>query len=176
MLVQERAAAIRLLIIDIDGVLTSGLIYYGSNQLEIKAFHVHDGLGLKLIQKSGIQVGVITAKKSEAVTRRLNDLGIEHAYCGYEDKRPAYEDIKKRLQLSDEEIAYMGDDLPDLPILMRVHLALTVPQAHELVKQHAHYITKKNAGNGAVREACELIMKAQLTYDHLIKTYLHSPS
>ena len=119
--VNEKAKSIRLLILDVDGVLTTGAIYYGNHSanndaLEFKGFHVHDGLGIKLLQKTGVQVGVISAKTSHAVSRRLADLNIDHIHLGHEDKLPIYETLKQKLGLRDEQIAYMGDDLPDLPI------------------------------------------------------------
>lgn len=168
----EKAKSIRLLILDVDGVLTNGVIYYGTNGMELKGFHIHDGLGIKLLQKSGITVAVISGKNSEPVARRLQELKVEHAYLGHNDKMPAYEDIKLKLGITDNEIAYMGDDLPDLPILRRVHLAITVPQAPEIIKKHCHLITQLKAGKGAVREACEFIMQAQATLESVIQSYL----
>src|SRR5689334_7761226 len=135
----EKAKNIRLLILDVDGVLTTGAIYYGSNGGEMKGFHIHDGLGIKLLQKTGVLVAIISGKHSEAVTRRITDLKIKHFYLGQEDKLPAYENLKQQLQLQDHQIAYMGDDLPDLPLLRRAGLAMTVPQAPAIVLQHADY-------------------------------------
>jgi 3-deoxy-D-manno-octulosonate 8-phosphate phosphatase (KDO 8-P phosphatase) len=168
----EKAKAIRLLILDVDGVLTSGVIYYGSDGREMKGFHIHDGLGIKLLQKTGVIVAIISGKNSEAVSRRIKDLNIRHFYLGQEDKLPAYEDLKQRLKIQDHEIAYMGDDLPDLPLLRRAGLAITVPQAPETIKQHVDYITKLKAGKGAVREACEFIMETQDHYQSVIQSYL----
>jgi 3-deoxy-D-manno-octulosonate 8-phosphate phosphatase (KDO 8-P phosphatase) len=168
----EKAKRIRLLILDVDGVLTSGTIYYGNKEIELKGFHLHDGLGIKLLQKSGVNVGIISGKNSEAVTRRIQELHIEHAYLGYDEKLPAYEELKKTLHLNDEEMAYMGDDLPDLPLLRRAGLAITVPQAPDIIKQHADLITKNKAGAGAVREACEFILNAQDHYQSVIESYL----
>lgn len=168
----EKAKSIRLLILDVDGVLTSGVIYYGNAGMELKGFHIHDGFGIKLLQKAGIQVAIISGKKSEAVARRLEDLKIEYFYLGHEEKVKPYEELKQKLQLSDHEIAYMGDDLPDLPILCRAGLAITVPKAPEIIKQNADYITKQKAGKGAVREACVLIMEAQGCYQSMVQSYL----
>lgn len=167
-----KAKAIRLLILDVDGVLTAGILYYGNDGAQMKGFHIHDGLGIKLLQKSGVKVAVISAKKTDLVARRLQELNIEHAYLGYEDKLPAYQDLKEKLALNDHEIAYMGDDLPDLPVLRRVGFAITVPQAPELIQQHIDLITKKQGGKGAVREACEFIMKAQSTFESVVESYL----
>lgn len=167
----EKAKTIKLLILDVDGILTDGIIYYGSDGMQRKGFHIHDGLGIKLLQKSGVQVAVISGKKSLGVEMRLAELNIEHAYLGNDQKLPLYEDLKQKLQLADDQIAYMGDDLPDLPLLRRVSLALTVPQAPEIIKQYCHYITSTAGGQGAVREACEFIMHAQDKYEGVIKSY-----
>lgn len=169
---EEKAKAIRLLILDVDGVLTTGAIYYGSDGREMKGFHIHDGLGIKLIQKTGVIVAVISGKDSESVSRRIKDLNIRYSYLGQDNKLPAYEDLKHQLQIKDHEIAYMGDDLPDLPLLRRSGLAITVPQAPEIIKQHVDLITKIKAGKGAVREACEFIMEAQDHYKSVIQSYL----
>lgn len=171
-LIREKAKTIRLLILDVDGVLTTGVVYYGSDGFEMKGFHLHDGLGIKLLQKSGVTVAIISGKNSEPVARRLNDLHVEHVYLGHEDKIPPYEALKQMLKLKDDEIAYMGDDLPDLPLLRRAGLALTVPQAPLIIQQHADYITKNKAGKGAVREACEFIMEAQGQLESVIQSYL----
>lgn len=173
-LVIKKAKAIRLLILDVDGVLTNGVIYYGNKEWEVRGFHIHDGLGIKLLQKTGVVVAVISGKKSEAVAKRMNDLSIQHAYLGHDDKLPVYENLKKKLKLKDNEIAYMGDDLPDLPILRRVGLAISVPQAPEIIKQHVDIITECQAGYGAVREVCELIMVAQDQYKTVIQSYIIS--
>lgn len=168
----DKAKAIRLLILDIDGVLTTGAIYYGSNGFEMRGFHIHDGMGIKLLQKANIQVAVISGKKSDAVVKRMKDLHIEHAYLGHEDKLPAYEDLKQKLQLTDHDIAYMGDDLPDLPILRRAGFSATLPQAPEIIRQHVDYITKNKPGKGAVREVCELILEAQGQLQNVLQSYL----
>jgi 3-deoxy-D-manno-octulosonate 8-phosphate phosphatase (KDO 8-P phosphatase) len=118
-------------------------------------------------------VAVISGKKSKGVAKRLNDLSIKYVYLGHDDKLPIYENIKKKLKLKDNEIAYMGDDLPDLPILTRVGLAITVPEAPEIIQQHVDLITKCKAGKGAVREACEFIIVAQDQYKSVIQSYLH---
>jgi len=168
----EKAKSIRLLILDVDGVMTNGLIYYGANNTELKGFHIHDGLGIKLLQKSGITIAVISGKNSPATAARLAELNIELAYLGHEDKIHAYEELKQKLQVTDSQIAYMGDDLPDLPLLRRAGFAISVPQAPEYIKQHIDYITKKTAGQGAVREACEFIMQAQGKLHTVLQSYL----
>ncbi|RDI48783.1 KdsC family phosphatase [Aquicella lusitana] len=168
----EKAKSIRLLILDIDGILTTGILYYGNQGIEVKGFSIYDGLGIKLLQKTGVQVAVISGKTSEAVLRRMRELNIEYAYLGQDDKLPAYEELKEKLQLNDQEIAYMGDDLPDLPLLRRAGFAITVPKAPTIIKQHADLITKTKAGKGAVREICEFIMEAQGQYQSVIQSYL----
>lgn len=168
----QKAQSIKVLALDVDGVLTTGLIYYGSQDIEMRGFFIQDGQGIKLLQASGLTVAIITAKKSEAIARRMRDLAVETIYMGYKDKLPAYEDLKQQLKVQDHEVAYMGDDLPDLPILIRAGLSFTVPQAPEVVKQSVDLVTKKKGGKGAVREACEYIMNAQNTYNNILKSYL----
>ncbi|HEX4045982.1 MAG TPA: HAD hydrolase family protein [Gammaproteobacteria bacterium] len=170
--ITKKAKLIRLLILDIDGVLTSGTLFYGANGIELNGFHIHDGVGIQLLQKCGIAVAVISGKKSESAVRRMQDLRIPHVYLGQDDKLPAYEELKQKLQLVDEQIAYIGDDLPDLPILQRVGLAVTVPQAPLALRERVDLITKNNGGNGAVREICELIMTAQDHYETMLQSYL----
>ncbi len=168
----EKAKAIRLLICDVDGVLTTGVIYYLSQEMEMKGFHVHDGLGIKLLQKAGIPVAVISAKNSAVTAHRLQHLDIAHAYLGHENKLSAYEELKQKLRFNDNEIAFIGDDLPDLALLRRVGLAITVPQAPAIIQQQSHCITTKKAGKGAVREVCEFILQAQAKYESVIESYL----
>lgn len=172
MLIEAKAEGIKLLILDVDGVLTTGVIYYLSQGVDMRGFHIQDGLGIQLLQKTGVTVAVISGKKSDAVARRLDELGIQHAYLGHEDKIPAFEELKSQLGLENDQIAYMGDDLPDLPLLRRAGLAITVPQAPEIIQQHADLITKNKGGKGAVREACEFIMKSKNQYQAVIQSYL----
>ena len=172
MLIEGKAEGIKLLILDVDGVLTTGVIYYLSQGVDMRGFHIQDGLGIQLLQKTGVTVAVISGKKSDAVARRLDELGIKHAYLGHEDKIPAFEELKNQLGLENDQIAYMGDDLPDLPLLRRAGLAITVPQAPEIIQQHADLITKNKGGKGAVREACEFIMKSKNQYQAVIQSYL----
>lgn len=167
-----KAKPIRLAIFDVDGVLTSGHLLYTPNGIEMKEFNVKDGHGMKLLQQSGVEIAIITAKESDIVTRRMKDLGILHVYQGNLDKLPAYEDLKSKLKLMDNEIAYVGDDLPDLPVMRRVGLSITVANAPEIMRQYAAWTTHAKGGKGAAREACELIMKAQGTYEKIIAHYL----
>lgn len=168
----EKASTIRLVILDVDGVLTTGALWYGAQGEELKGFHVHDGLGIKLLQKTGIEVAIITARQSEIVLHRMRDLNVTHIYQGYNDKLPAYEDIKQKLQIADNQIAYIGDDLTDLPLLRRVGLAVTVPNAPKIIQEHVHWVTKAKGGKGAVRELCEFILQAQGSYQPILDTYL----
>lgn len=166
----EKAKNIRLLILDVDGILTCGKIFASKDDDE-KSFHLHDGMGIKLLQRAGIQVALLSGKKSQAVANRAAELGIEHAYLGFEDKVPTYELLKRTLQLSDEAIAYMGDDLPDLPLLMRAGLAISVPNAPSYIQKQADMITVKHGGEGAVREVCEFILHAQDKFDAILAHY-----
>lgn len=167
----DRAKIVRLLILDVDGVLTSGTIFFDNQGIEMKGFHVLDGMGLKLLQRSGTQVAILSAKNSNAVKQRAAELGIEHVFLGHEEKLPIYQNLKQQLQLNDEQIAYMGDDLPDLPMMRRVGLAITVPHAPAIIQEHAHITTKQPGGAGAVREACEFILHAQDKFHSTIESY-----
>lgn len=169
---KQKAQRIKLLVLDVDGILSTGTLYYDKNGECFKPFHVHDGLGIKLLQRSGIEVAIISAKKSEPLIARIKDLAIEHAYLGYDNKAPAYEALKNKLKLADEQIAYMGDDLPDLPVLHRVGLSATAANAVETVRQQVDFTTKNKGGKGAVREMCELLLKAQNLYDSMVESYL----
>jgi len=155
------AADIKLLISDVDGVLTDGQLYYYEDHIGHKAFHVHDGFGLLLLKYSGLELGVITAGRSPIVSKRMQALKIEHVYLGQTDKIQAYEDLINKLKLSDRQVAYVGDDLPDLPLIQRVGLGIAVANAAEQVKAQATWITTKSGGNGAIREVCDLILEAQ---------------
>jgi 3-deoxy-D-manno-octulosonate 8-phosphate phosphatase (KDO 8-P phosphatase) len=168
----EKAKAVRCLILDVDGILTTGTIYYGPDGFEMKGFNIKDGLGIKLLQQVGIRVAIISGKTSAAVSLRARELNIEEVYLGIEDKINTYELIKRKFELKDQEIAYMGDDLPDLPILLRTGFSITVPEATSFVKQHVDLITKNKGGKGAVREICELILEAQGVFESIVKTYL----
>ncbi len=168
----DKAKKIRLLIADVDGVLTNGSLFYGSQGSEIKEFSVHDGLGMKLLEKSGVHLAIITAKQSQTVAIRMQDLNIKHVYQGQSNKLLAYEELKQKLNLNDAEIAYIGDDLPDLPLLRRVGLSVSVPNAPKVMHEHVAWVTQAAGGQGAVRELCEFIMKAKGTYDAMIASYL----
>jgi 3-deoxy-D-manno-octulosonate 8-phosphate phosphatase (KDO 8-P phosphatase) len=170
--ISHRAAQIKVLVCDIDGVFTDGRLYFDKQGEALKAFHIHDGLGIKWLLKSGITVAIITGRSSPIVESRMQELGIKYIYQNQEEKLIAAEDLLTRLQLGYEHIAYIGDDLPDLPLLRRVGLAITVPNANPFIKEHAHWVTKSPGGNGAIREACEYILLAQGKLDAVHHLYL----
>jgi 3-deoxy-D-manno-octulosonate 8-phosphate phosphatase (KDO 8-P phosphatase) len=167
-----RARNIKLVIFDVDGVLTDGRLIMGDDGLEYKAFNTQDGLGMKLLKASGVDMAIITGRTSNVVTKRAESTGIGHFYQGVEDKLEAFHDLLEQTGLQPEQCAFMGDDVVDLPPMRRCGLALTVPDAHHLVKEHAHFVATRPAGRGAVREACEFIMQAQGTYDAQMAQYL----
>jgi 3-deoxy-D-manno-octulosonate 8-phosphate phosphatase (KDO 8-P phosphatase) len=166
-----KASKIKLALFDVDGVLTDGRIYIGNNGEEHKDFHTQDGLGLKLLQKSGVAVGLITSRQSSAVTIRAEQLGIKHIYQGQTEKEPAYEELLNKLHCCDEEVAYVGDDLPDLRLICRAGLGIAVANAVPLICQFADWQTNARGGQGAVREICELIMHAQQTLTAAITSF-----
>jgi 3-deoxy-D-manno-octulosonate 8-phosphate phosphatase (KDO 8-P phosphatase) len=164
---ENRAAVVRLLALDVDGVLTDGLIYYSSSGDELKAFNIKDGLGIKLLQKVGVRVAIITGRQSEIVARRARELGIEDVVQGREDKRQALLELCERHKISMEECAYMGDDLPDLGAIIAAGLGMTVADASSTVREAADWRSNYNGGCGAVREACEFILSAKCEWSAL---------
>ena len=167
-----KAANIRLVIFDVDGVLTDGSLFLGDGGEEYKAFNSRDGHGMKMLQRSAVVIGIITGRTSDVVRHRMASLGIEHVYQGRLDKLPAFEDLISKLGLEPEQVAYVGDDVVDLPILIRAGLAIAVQDAHEMVKQHCHWITPNPGGRRAARDVCELIMQAQGTLEEQLNYYL----
>ncbi|MCX8049316.1 MAG: 3-deoxy-manno-octulosonate-8-phosphatase KdsC [Methylohalobius sp.] len=170
--VLERAAAIRVAIFDVDGVLTDGRLFFDHEGREYKAFHARDGYGLKLLAESGVETAVISGRISRSVALRCASLGIRHVYQGYEDKLAALSALQQTLEIETAHIAYVGDDLLDLPVMRRVHLAVAVQDAHFAVKKQAHWITEAAGGMGAAREVCDLILYAQGKFDRLLDRYL----
>ena len=168
----EAARKTRILLLDVDGVLTDGRLYFTSEGQEIKSFSTLDGQGIKMLQASGIEVGIITGRRSPLVRRRAEDLGIRLLYEGREDKLNCLNDILSDKGLKAEEVAYVGDDLPDLAVIRRVGLGLSVPNAHPFVREHAIGITQAQGGHGAIREVCDLIMRAHGTLDDALAAYL----
>jgi len=167
----EKIKKVELLLLDVDGVLTDGSIILGTAELEFKKFNIHDGLGIKLAQAAGLQVGIITGRFSEAVKKRAQELDIKILYQGQEAKLPAYQKIKQQLDLADEQIAYIGDDLPDLVILNQVGFSCAVGDACDEIKKTVDFVTQRNGGRGAVREVIELILKSQGKWNSLIQNF-----
>ncbi|MFC3150664.1 KdsC family phosphatase [Litoribrevibacter euphylliae] len=159
----ERAKKIKLLSCDVDGVMTDGALLFTSEGQEIKAFNILDGQGIKMLQNSGVKVCIITGRTSAMVQNRAKNLGIEILHQGREDKIDAIQEIAQDLNITLDQVAHIGDDLPDLPVIRKVGLGVTVPNGADLMKEHAHHCTTRSGGKGAVRELCELIMKAQDT-------------
>lgn len=168
----DKAKAIKLVIFDVDGVLTDGSLFLGDGGEEYKAFNSRDGHGMKMLQSTGIKIGIITGRTSDVVEHRMRSLGIEHVYQGKLDKLPAFEELCQQTGLAPEQIAYVGDDVVDLPILVRVGLAIGVQDAHPLVKQHSHWLSPSNGGRGAARDVCELILHAQGHLDDMLNQYI----
>jgi len=168
----ERARRIRLLALDVDGVLTDGKIYFDSAGNELKSFHTRDGLGVKALQQFGVQLALITGRESPMVTQRASQLGIEYVYQGIDNKLNAYMDMLQKTGFDDQQVCFAGDDWIDLPVLVRVGLAVTVPAADHEVKNRVHWVTEREGGDGAVREICQLILTAQGHDQALLKTVL----
>lgn len=167
-----KAGSIKLLICDVDGVMTDGGLFFGDNGLEYKAFHSRDGLGIMMLQRSGIPLAVITARTSDVVAHRMKNLNIDLVFQGQRNKVQAFEALCQKLQLDYTQVAYVGDDLVDLPVMKRVGLSIAVADAHERVKQQADWTTRHNGGHGAVRDVCELLMEAQGTLEEQFAVYL----
>lgn len=168
----EQAAQIRLMGFDIDGVMTDGCLYFGPEGDFCKAFFSRDGLGLKLLAKSGVKLAIITGRDSPIVTRRAANLGIGLVLQGIEDKRKAMASLLEREHLTMAQCGYMGDDLIDLPLLKACGFSATVPDGHPLVREHVAYVAQAPAGRGAVREVCELILRAQGSWERVVAPYL----
>lgn len=166
------AKGIRLLLLDVDGVLTDGSVVYAQSGSELKSFNTKDGFGIRLLQEAGVEVGLITARSSEAVQRRAQDLKLAHVYQGVRNKIEVFDRIIAEQKLAAKEVAYMGDDWLDLPLLSRVGLAVTVADAVAEVKAVAHYVTRREGGRGAVRELCDLIIEARGQREELLGRYL----
>jgi 3-deoxy-D-manno-octulosonate 8-phosphate phosphatase (KDO 8-P phosphatase) len=159
--VEERARRLRLAIFDVDGVMTDGTLYIGAQGEAFKAFNILDGHGVKMLQAGGIATAIISGRASEAVTRRAAELGIAHVVQGCADKVAAFEQLRGELGCEAADCAFMGDDLPDLPVMQRCGFAVAVANAVDAVKQGAHYVTRTPGGRGAVREFCELVLRAR---------------
>lgn len=170
--VLAKAAAVKLLALDVDGVMTDGKLLFSAQGDELKAFNILDGLGIKLLMQAGIEIAVITGRSSPLTEKRMRDLGIPHLLQGREDKRTALLELTGSRELAPEHIAYMGDDLPDLSAIQYAGFGITVPNGHWYVRQHADYCTTASGGNGAVREVSDLILAAQGKLDSSLSAYL----
>ena len=168
----KRAKPIELLALDVDGVLTDGRLYFGNNGEELKTFHIRDGLGIKLLRHAGIEVAIITGRQSAMVERRARELNLIHVIQARDDKLTALTELAQELALGFEQIAYMGDDLPDLAAIRRAGLGLSVADAHHEVARHADWQSQARGGQGAVREACELLLQAQGRWQTALDGYL----
>jgi 3-deoxy-D-manno-octulosonate 8-phosphate phosphatase (KDO 8-P phosphatase) len=168
----SREKLIRLMAFDVDGVMTDGGLYFSDSGEEFKRFNSVDGHGIKMLRASGIEVAIITGRTSRCVEARAKNLGIEHIYQGIEDKQAAMVDLLDKLKLTRDTTAYMGDDVVDLPVMRHVGMAICVPEAPQIVREHSDYVTRHAGGHGAVREACELLMSAQGTLDAQLSVYL----
>lgn len=166
-----RIAPIRLLLLDVDGVLSDGRIVYDAHGTEIKTFDVKDGHGIKMLQKAGIEIGIISGRSSRVVDVRAKELGIEILYQGISDKSIPYAEIITGLGLRDEEVAYIGDDIVDLPILQRVGFSVATADAVDEIRPYVHYVTNRCGGRGAVREVCDLILKARGDWQRVMGRY-----
>lgn len=160
-MLREKAAKVRMLALDVDGILTDGRLYFTETGQELKAFNSRDGLGLKMLMDNGYQLALITGRISQAVKHRAEQLGIEHVYQGQGNKLPAYMELVEKLGLTDDEVCYAGDDWIDLPVLDRVGLAVTVADAEPEVISRVHWVTSRPGGRGAVREICNLLLESR---------------
>jgi len=170
--VQERARGVRLMIFDVDGVLTDGSLLYGASGEELKAFSAHDGHGLKMLAASGVACALLSGRRSDAVTKRAAELGIENVFQGVEDKLAVFRQLIGQKRVGASETGFMGDELVDLAVLTRCGFACAPREAPEAVRTRVHYVAQAGAGRGAVREVCELVMRAQRTYDAALAKYL----
>ena len=169
----DRLRRVKLLAIDVDGVLTDGRLYFQADGIEIKAFHTQDGHGLKLLKRVGIHVALITGRDSPMVSQRAAALGITHVYQGCEDKLTTLRALCQRLDITLEQVAYCGDDLPDLAPIKRSGVGITVPNAPDYMHPHADWITERLGGHGAGREICDTLLTSQGHWDAVLDTYLH---
>jgi 3-deoxy-D-manno-octulosonate 8-phosphate phosphatase (KDO 8-P phosphatase) len=170
----EIAKTIKLVIFDIDGVLTDGSLFYDNAGHEYKAFNSKDGHGIRMLQDGGVDIALLTGRKSDLVKHRAKNLKIspDLIYQGYRDKRPAFEALLEQTGLNPEQIAFVGDDVVDLPVMSRVGLAIAVNDAHHFVLKHADWVTRQPGGRGAGREVCEMILEAQGKLDIMLNSYL----
>lgn len=168
----NQAKSLRLIAFDIDGIMTDGGLYLSDSGEESKRFNTLDGHGLKMLRASGMELAIITGRTSRCVELRAQNLGIVHVYQGVENKLEAMRHLLDKVGIAADAAAYMGDDVVDLPVMRRMAVAFSVPDAPQIVRDHAHYVTRRSGGHGAVREVCELIMSAQGTLEAQLAPYL----
>jgi 3-deoxy-D-manno-octulosonate 8-phosphate phosphatase (KDO 8-P phosphatase) len=168
----DRARAVRLMIFDVDGVLTDGTLLYGPRGEELKAFHSHDGHGIRMLAASGVACALLSGRRSAAVATRAAELGIEEVLQGIDDKLSSYQALARRHGLEPEQTGYMGDELVDLPVLTRCGFACAPREAPEAVRSRVHYVAAAAAGRGAAREVCEVVMRSQRTLEPALQRYL----
>jgi len=167
----EKLKHIQLLLLDVDGVLTDGSIIYNDDGSETKVFNASDGFGLRLVIQAGIKVGIVTGRSSEALRHRCDNLGIAYLFDGIADKAGVFEKITAQTGIGPDKAAFVGDDLPDLPIMKRAGLSIAVANAHERVRQKADWTTRARGGHGAVREVCEALLSAQGLWEEIVERY-----
>ena len=167
-----RARNLRLMAFDVDGVLTDGTLFVAPGGEEFKAFNILDGHGLRMLRASGVQLAILSGRESAAVTRRAQELGIEHVHQGLGEKLPAFESLCARSGVKADQCGFVGDDYPDLPVLLRCGFAASVPGAPEAVRSRVHYVTRAAGGRGAVRELCEFVLDAQGKLEAALGRYL----
>jgi len=166
-----KASKIRLVVFDVDGVLTDGSLYLGDGGEEYKAFYSRDGLGMDMLQKAGVKIGIITGRTSQVVQYRMQSLGIKQVVQGVADKLPAFLQMCQELELETTQVAYVGDDLIDIPVLKHAGFAIAVADAHPSVFPYVHWRTEAKGGRGAAREICELVMQAQGTFEAQLQRF-----
>ncbi len=170
--ITEKARAVRLLVLDVDGVLTDGRLYFSEDGQELKTFDTQDGHGIKMLQNAGIQCAIITGRNTQLVARRAANLGIKYLLQGREDKAVAMKALSVELNIPVDEMAYVGDDWPDLPAIRAAGLGVAVANAHRECRRYADFVTMATGGRGAVREVCDLLLEAQGLYDEALAPYL----
>ncbi|MBI5014074.1 MAG: HAD hydrolase family protein [Deltaproteobacteria bacterium] len=170
-MLEERLARVELLLLDVDGVLTDGRIVLDDNGVETKAFDVTDGHGLKMLVRAGVDAGLVTGRRSRVVEHRARELGLREVHQGVKDKGRLVSEILRRRGLAPEQVAFAGDDIVDLPVLLQVGLAVTVPDAPEYVRERVHWVTTRAGGRGAVREVCEAILRARGLWEETTRKY-----
>ncbi len=171
---QQRLQAVKAVLLDVDGVLTDGSIYYDHTGREMKRFHVADGLGIELLRHAGLRVAILSGRVSEAIARRAAELKIAETYQGVRDKKAQIEKLRQQWEMKAEELLYIGDDLNDLPAFEAVGVRVAVANAVQELKEQAHYITRTPGGSGAVREVCEWLLKARGQWNQAVEEYLQS--